>query len=213
MLDRRSLGVYVVTGLARGRDHRAVALAAIEGGADAIQLRAPELGDDDLLSLASEIAAACRERGVLFVVNDRVDVALESGADGAHLGQGDDVDGARARLGTERVLGISVGDVAEARAAEAAGADYLGVTVWSSPTKPEALPRDLDGLREIVAATELPVVGIGGIGPANAGLVIAAGAAGVAVVSAVAAAADPVAATRDLAAAVRDAVSRRKEPS
>lgn len=213
MLDRRSLGVYVVTasGMATGRDHRAVAIAAIGGGADAIQLRAPELRDRELLPLARELAAACREAGVLFVVNDRVDVAASSGADGVHLGQDDDVDGARGRLGPEGVLGVSVGDVEEARAAEEAGADYLGVTVWASPTKPEAVPRDLGGLRAIVAATALPVVGIGGIGPANAGRVIAAGAAGVAVVSAVAAADDPVVATRELVAAVRAAATIREE--
>jgi thiamine-phosphate pyrophosphorylase len=108
------------------------------------------------------------------------------------------------------VLGVSVGVAAEARAAEAAGADYLGVTVWSTATKPEALPRGLDGLREVVAAVSIPVVGIGGIRPATAGEVIEAGAAGVAVISAVAAAAQPAEAVRDLRAAV-DAVWSLRE--
>jgi thiamine-phosphate pyrophosphorylase len=209
MLDRRSLGVYVVTspGLSPGRDHRDVALAAIEGGASAIQLRAPELQDDEILPLATELAVLCRDAGVLFVVNDRLDVALASGADGVHLGQRDDPDHARARIGEERVLGISVNDVDEARVAEAAGADYLGVTVWATSTKREAMPHGLEGLRAIVGATALPVVGIGGIDAANAGQVIGAGAAGVAVVSAVAAADDPVGATRQLVAAVRRAMS------
>jgi thiamine-phosphate pyrophosphorylase len=211
VLDRRSLGVYVVTsiGLSPRRDHRDVVVAAIEGGASAIQLRAPELRDDDLLPLATELALLCREPGVLFIVNDRLDVALASGANGVHLGQRDDLEHARARIGDSRILGISVDDVEEARAAEAAGADYLGVTVWATPTKPEAVPHDLEGIRAIVGATELPVVGIGGIEAANAGLVIAAGAAGVAVVSAVAAADDPVDATRELVAVVRGAVSAR----
>ncbi len=209
MLDRRSLSVYVVTstGVSPGRDHRDVALAAIEGGASAIQLRAPELKDDDLLPLATELAVGCREAGVLFVVNDRLDVALASGADGVHLGQGDDLGHARGRIGEDGVLGISVNDREQARAAEAAGADYVGVTVWATPTKPEAAPLDLEGLRTIVEAMALPVVGIGGITSANAGQVIGAGAAGVAVVSAVAGAGDPVGATRDLVAAVRSAVS------
>lgn len=212
MLDRPSLCVYVVTstGLTPGRGHRDVALAAIEGGASAIQVRAPELQDDDLLPLAAELALRCREAGVLFVVNDRLDVALASGADGVHLGQRDDLDQARARIGENGVLGISVDDAEEARDAEAGGADYLGVTVWATPTKPEAVPHDLEGLRAIVEATSLPVVGIGGITSVNAGRVIAAGAAGVAVVSTVGAAEDPVGATKQLAAAVRSAVSIRE---
>jgi thiamine-phosphate pyrophosphorylase len=214
MLDRRSLGVYVVTssGLWPGRGHRDVALAAIEGGASAIQLRAPELQDDNLLPLATDLAVRCREAGVLFVVNDRLNVALASGADGVHLGQGDDLDRARARIG-DGVLGISVNDEVQARIAEVAGADYLGLTVWATPTKPEAMPYGLEGLRAIVEATALPVVGIGGITPANAGRVIAAGAAGVAVVSAVAGAEDPVGATKELAAAVRIAASTSEESS
>ena len=215
MLDPRSLAVYVVTsvGLVPGRDHRDVALAAVEAGTSAIQLRAPELHDDDLLPLATELTAWCREAGVLFVVNDRLDVALASGADGVHLGQDDELDHARKRIGVDSVLGISVDDVEGARVAEALGADYLGVTVWATSTKPEAAPHGLEGLRAIVEATALPVVGIGGIDAANAGQVIAAGAAGVAVVSAVSAADDPVDATRRLAMAVRSAVSIREGSS
>lgn len=178
-------------------------VAAIEGGATAIQLRAPALGDGDLLPMATELASRCREADVLFVVNDRVEVAITSGAAGAHVGQDDDPIGARERLGPERVLGVSVLAPDEAEAAEAAGADYLGVTIWATPTKPEAIPVDLDGLRAIVRATRLPVVGIGGIHVGNVHDVLAAGAAGVAVVSAVGAAPDPVAATARFAALVR----------
>lgn len=204
MFDPGTLGVYVVTSAAFGpsRDHRTVAHAAIEGGATAVQLRAPELGDDALLPLASELATACRDAGVLFVVNDRLDVALESGAAGVHLGQEDDPGAARRRLGADRVLGVSVGGVDEALVAERAGADYLGVTVWSTPTKPDAEPRGLEGLGDVVEVTALPVVGIGGIFASNATLVLEAGAVGVAVISAVAAAADPVAAMRALAGVV-----------
>ncbi|MGZ5214034.1 MAG: thiamine phosphate synthase [Actinomycetota bacterium] len=204
MFDPRALRVYVVTSGAfgPGRDHRALAQAAIDGGATAVQLRAPELDDDALLPLASELAASCRDADVLFVLNDRLDVALESGAAGVHLGQGDDPHDARRRLGPGRVLGVSVGGVDEAVAAERAGADYLGVTVWTTSTKPEAEASGLDELGEVVRATPLPVVGIGGIIAANAQLVLAAGAAGVAVISAIAAAPDPTAATRALAGVV-----------
>jgi thiamine-phosphate pyrophosphorylase len=215
-MDARSrpIRVCVVTsaGLVPGRSHRDVALAAIDGGADAVQLRAPELADEELLPLASELAEACRATGVLFVVNDRIDVAVASGAHAAHVGKGDEPVRARERLGPDRVLGISVGTPEEARAAERVGADYLGVTVWATATKPEARPVGLDGLRSIVEATTLSILGIGGIDARNAPDVVAAGATGVAVVSAVGAADDPVAATRELVLAVGadDASARRR---
>jgi thiamine-phosphate pyrophosphorylase len=179
-----------------------VALAAIEGGATAIQLRDKEASDAELLPLAEELAARCREAGALFVVNDRVGLAIASGAAGLHVGQRDEVVRLRERIERDVVLGVSVGTPDEARVAEEAGADYLGVTVWPTPTKADAVPLGPEGLREIVAATSLPVVGIGGIGPSNAAEVLAAGASGVAVVSAIGAAEDPVAATRLLAEVV-----------
>ncbi|HEV8572369.1 MAG TPA: thiamine phosphate synthase [Actinomycetota bacterium] len=194
-----ALDVYVVTSAGRvpGRGHADVALAAASGGADAVQLRAPELSDDDLLAVARELAPYLRTRGVLFVVNDRVGVALQSGAEGVHLGQ-DDLSDLESARGGRLVLGISVESPDQARVAEKSGADYLGVTVWATATKPEARPVGLEGLRAVVAATALPVVGIGGVDPSNAAQVIGAGATGVAVVSAVGAAPDPVAATRAL---------------
>ena len=204
-VDPRSLRVYVLTssGYVAGRGHLEVGLAAIEGGATAIQLRAPELSDPALLPIAAELASRCREAGVVFFVNDRVGVAVDAGADGAHVGQDEDPTAARERLGEGRVLGVSVLTPGEARAAELAGADYLGVTIWATPTKPEAVPVDLHGLRAIIDTTTLPVVGIGGIHIGNAKDVLAAGATGVAVVSAVGAAPDAVAATARLAAVVR----------
>jgi thiamine-phosphate pyrophosphorylase len=202
-LDRAALAVYVVTssGLAVARRHGDVARAAIAGGATAVQLRAPELEQDAVTDLARELVDACREAGVLFVVNDRVEVAALVGA-AAHVGQADDPAGARERLGPDAVLGVSVSSVEEALDARAAGADYLGVTVWATPTKPEASPLGIHGLRAVVDATDLPVVAIGGIDARSARQVIEAGAAGVAVVSAVGAAPDPVAATRELVGAV-----------
>ena len=204
-----ALDVYVVTsaGLVPGRGHTEIALAAAEGGAAAVQLRAPEVHDDELFRLAAELAPRLRERGVTFVVNDRIEVALASGADGVHLGQ-DDLPRERAEFIERLILGVSVDTPEEAAAAERLGADYLGVTVWSTTTKPEARPIGLEGLRRIVAATRLPVVGIGGVNATNAADVIAAGASGVAVVSAVGAAPDPVAATRALVEAVRPAERR-----
>jgi thiamine-phosphate diphosphorylase len=208
-LDPRALRVCVVTSatIVPGRGHVAIARAAIGGGATAIQLRAPELSDEDLLPIAREVASTCRDAGVLFVVNDRAEVALAAGADGAHVGQHDAPEAARAVLGSAGILGISVSGVAQARAAREAGADYLGVTVWSTPTKPEAIADGVEGLTDVVAATSLPVVGIGGIDAGNAARVVRAGAAGVAVISAVVATPDPAAATREL----RDVVDRALE--
>jgi thiamine-phosphate pyrophosphorylase len=189
------------TGLVADRDHRDVALAAIAGGATSVQLRAPELADEAMAPLAKELGECCRAADVLFVVNDRVSVAAAAGA-GAHVGQGDDPRAARDLLGPDAALGVSVSTVDEAAAAEDVGADYLGVTVWATPTKPEAEPRGLGGLRDIVKVTTLPVIGIGGIHAGNAHEVLAAGAAGIAVVSAVGTARDPVIATRELVDAV-----------
>lgn len=210
-IDRTSLRLYVVTSAAfRGRSHVDVAVAAIEGGASAIQLRAPELAGYEVYVLAKELVARCRAAGVRLLVNDLVDVAVAIRADGAHVGQGDAPAVAREALGSERILGISVTTPEEARAAEAAGADYMGVTVWSTATKPAAEPVGLAGLRAVAEATTLPVVAIGGIGVANVGEVIEAGAAGVAVVSAVAAADDPVAEVRALRTAVDDALAAKE---
>jgi thiamine-phosphate diphosphorylase len=199
-LLRTSLAVYVVTsaGLVPGRDHLDVAQAAIEGGATAIQLRAPELANNpqDLVELALRIGGLCHEAGVLFIVNDYAE--LGGMADGLHLGQQDELEGARERLGPALFLGVSVQTQEQARTARGLGADYLGVSVFETATKPEAQPVGLEGLREIASSAPLPVVGIGGIDASNATDVLAAGAAGVAVVSAVGAAPDPVEATREL---------------
>jgi thiamine-phosphate diphosphorylase len=204
-IDPERLRVHVITssGLVPGRGHVEVAKAAIEGGADVVQLRARELSDDELLSVAAQIVRSCPRADVLFLVNDRIDIAIAAGAGGAHVGKGDHPETARERLGPRGLLGISVATPEQADAAEKAGADYVGVTVFATPTKPEAVPIGLDGLRSIVEATSLPVVGVGGIDPSNARKVLAAGATGVAVVSAVGTAPDPVKATQELVEVVR----------
>jgi thiamine-phosphate diphosphorylase len=202
-MDPRSLRLYVLTSntYVPGRGHADVATAAIAGGATAVQLRAPELDDARLCDLAAGIAARCRAADVLFVLNDRPAVAASIGV-GAHVGQDDDPASARRAIGRDAVLGVSVSTPEEATAAERDGADYLGVTVWATGTKPEAVPHGLEGVRGIAAAARVPVVGIGGVSASNATEVLEAGAAGVAVISAVAAAADPVVAVRELRRAV-----------
>ncbi|HMA47866.1 MAG TPA: thiamine phosphate synthase [Frankiaceae bacterium] len=189
--------VYVVTGAER------VALAALRGGAGAVQVRARHLDDSALLPMIRRIVDACGRAGAVCMVNDRVDLALAAGAHGAHLGQRDLVPRARERLGDGRLLGVSLDDPADLPAAEAAGASYVAMTVFPTATKPEAVPHGLDGLRAVAARAAVPVVAIGGITAANAAEVLAAGAAGVAVISEVEAAPDPERATRELAAVVR----------
>jgi len=209
-LDPRALRVYVLTSARfAGRSHRDVAMAALEGGAGAIQLRAPELPDDELIAVASELALACADAQVVFVVNDRPEIALAVGAAGAHVGREDDPSEARRLLGPDRVLGMSVDGASDAREAEDLGADYLGVTVWATPTKPEATPGGLALVRTVSGQGSLPVVGIGGIDAVNAPAVLDAGAAGVAVISAVAAAPDPIEATRELVRVVDRVLERR----
>jgi thiamine-phosphate pyrophosphorylase len=204
--------VYVVTSTGfAGRSHRDLTRAAIDGGATAVQLRAPELHDGVLLPLAAELAERCRRAGVLFIVNDHADVAVSVGADGAHVGQADDPRMARRILGPDRALGVSVRSLEEVSRAHEFGADYLGVTVWTTDTKPSAGAVGLNGLSAIAATTPLPVVGIGGIDEANAAEVIAAGAAGVAVISAVAASEDPATTTRKLRDVVDAALGDRFE--
>jgi thiamine-phosphate pyrophosphorylase len=195
--------VYVITGeeRSRGRSHVEVAAAAVRGGATAVQLRMKGAPARTIVETARRIAAMCRDAGVAFIVNDRVDVAIAGEADGAHVGQ-DDLPAAAARelLGAGRWLGVSAATVEEARDAERAGADYLGVgAVYATGTKADAgAPVGLGRVAELRRASSLPVVGIGGITIANAAAVIRAGAAGVAVITAITLADDMVEATQRL---------------
>jgi thiamine-phosphate pyrophosphorylase len=186
------LGLYVITDARPdlGRGHLEVAEAALEAGADAVQLRAKDVGGREMYELAVGLKELLGRRGsgTLFLVNDRVDVALAAGADGVHLGW-DDLPPARARLllGEEKVLGVSASSTAEALAALEAGADYLGAgPVYPTGTKADAgEPIGLEGLREITGRVDIPVVAIGGITVDRVREVLEAGALGVAVISAV----------------------------
>ncbi|MEW5772513.1 MAG: thiamine phosphate synthase [Thermodesulfobacteriota bacterium] len=205
--------VYLVTdrGLARGRELLDVVEAAVAGGAGVVQLREKLADTREFLDLARAIKARLAPRGVPLLVNDRVDVALAAGADGAHLGQSDlPYAAARAILGPDALIGLSVETPDQAREAEALDVDYLGVSpVFATPTKTDAGPAwGLAGLADLAAWSRHVLVGIGGIGPANAGEVVRAGARGVAVVSAICAADSPRDAASSLLAAVRGARTR-----
>lgn len=195
----------------RGRAPLDVARAALDGGATVIQLRDKAADTRTLVAEALALRALTRARGALLIVNDRVDVALAVDADGAHVGQ-DDMPAALARrvLGSERILGVSAGNAAEAAAAVAAGADYLGVgPIYPSRGKPDAgAPTGTALLTALAARYATPLVAIGGITAACVGEVIHAGAAGVAVITAVVAADDITGAARDLAQRIQVALAR-----
>jgi len=199
---------YLVTDVrAGGVDELARRCAeAIEGGMTAVQLRAKGWSDRELLAAAVRLRRLCTETGVLFIVNDRVDFALASDADGVHLGVDDlPVEVARRILGPTAIIGYSPETDDDRRTAELAGADYLGIgPVFGTTTKPDAgAAIGLDGLRSVIERSILPVVAIGGVTVELAVSAIEAGATGVALVGAIFLADDP----RAAAARLREAVS------
>jgi thiamine-phosphate pyrophosphorylase len=209
-----NLGLYVITDetLSCGRPHTVIAQQALDGGADAIQLRDKARSPRELTMIGREIHAIALKAGSLFIVNDRLDVALACDADGIHLGQGDlRCDTARQLAPPGFVIGVSVGSVEEAAAAERGGADYVALSpTFDTGSKDNAGPgRGLMLLTEIVAAVGIPVIAIGGIGPRNAASVIGAGADGIAVISAVVSQPDIAAAARHLARIVADGKQAR----
>jgi thiamine-phosphate pyrophosphorylase len=165
-------------------DDLETARTAVEGGATVVQLRIKDISTDELVERGRLFSELCLERGVTFVVNDDVDAAVALEADGVHLGQSDA--GVDRAVEAGLLLGLSASDIGQAIAAERAGAGYIGAgPVWPTPSKRDAEPAiGLDGLVGIARAVSIPVIAIGGVDPANAGVCIAAGAAGVAVIRA-----------------------------
>ena len=205
--QRAALRRYLVTDARAGSVERLIAIcaAALDGGITTVQLRAKGWTDRQLLDAAAALRPICRDAGALLIVNDRVDIALASGADGVHLGVDDlPVAAARHSLGPDALIGNSPETDADRQQAERDGAGYLGIgPVYGTTTKGDAgAAIGVEGIRRAVAATTLPVVGIGGIDVETATAVIEAGAAGVAVVGAVFLASDP----RDAAARLARAV-------
>jgi thiamine-phosphate pyrophosphorylase len=172
---------------------------ALRGGVDIVQLRDKALDDDALVAAAEPFRAACAEHGALFVLNDRPDLVEACGADGVHVGRSDmPVAQARSLVGPDRLLGLSVSTREEL--GDVGGADYVGVTAFTTPTKEDAVAGGLELLRAAAASLTVPWFAIGGIDLANADEVVAAGARGVAVVRAIKDADDPEAAARALRA-------------
>lgn len=199
--------VYVITDrdAAGDRSVLEVVRAAIRGGATVVQLREKSATTREMIALGQALHGVTVPAGVPLIVNDRLDVALAIGAEGVHVGVDDmPVPLARRVLGPDRLVGYSPDTVEAALRGQQEGADYLGIgDVFGTPSKPDAgEPIGLEGLAAVVEAVSIPVVAIGGITVENAAAAVGAGAAGVAVISAVAGAENPEAAARWLKQAV-----------
>ena len=183
--------------LANGRSLAGIVAAAVKGGVTMVQLRDKTGSTRAFIEDARALKALLAPPRVPLLVNDRIDVALAAGADGAHVGQADmPVALVRKLLGPKAIVGLSITQSAEARAEDIEFADYLGVgPIFPQLTKPDAAPTlGLEGLAEIRRITSKPIVAIGGVTAANVRAVRSAGADGVAVVSAIMGAQDPMAA-------------------
>lgn len=181
---RDSLLLYAVTAPCAALEQQVE--EAVLGGATLVQLREKDLSEADYTALARRIKAVTDRHGVPLIINDSLPVALASNVAGVHIGQEDgNVREARARLGGGKILGVSAQTVEQALAAEADGADYLGVgAVFPTATKPDAAEVPLATLKAICAAVRIPVVAIGGIHAGNVQALAGSGIAGICAVSA-----------------------------
>jgi thiamine-phosphate pyrophosphorylase len=202
--------LYLVTDpeLARARSLIEIVGAAVKGGVTLVQLRDKQAEGRALLEQARALKALLDPLAIPLIVNDRVDVALAAGAAGCHVGQSDlPAEDARAMLGPDAILGLSIDAVGQARAADPEQVDYVAHGPFAATgTKPDAgSPVGASGLAVVRELSELPLIAIGGIDAGNAADAIRAGADGIAVVSAIVAAPDPEAASRELRSIVEGA--------
>ncbi len=191
---KEDLLLYAVTDRhwLNGRSLIEVVKESLEGGVTFLQLREKELDDESFLKEAKELKALCREYKVPFVINDNVEIAIKTDADGVHVGQSDmEAGDVRKRLGPDKIIGVSAQTVEQAVLAEKRGADYLGVgAVFPTGSKDDADDVSFETLKAICEAVSIPVVAIGGISKENAIKLKGSGICGVAVISAIYAAPD-----------------------
>jgi len=183
---------------------------AIAGGANTIQFRHKLGPTREMIQVATEMKRLCNEKGVIFIVNDRIDVAIASEADGVHLGQDDfPIPLARKLLGDNRIIGGSAATMEDARKCLSDGADYVGFgPVFPTGSKDDAGPvSGIDILREIVETISLPIIAIGGIDKGNTPEVMKTGTHGIAVISAVCCKENPEEATKGLYKAIHSGTS------
>ena len=209
---RNAMLLYAITDrswLKEGESLAGVCENVLKNGATFLQIREKDLDGDAFEKEAGELKELCGRYHVPFVVNDSVEIAMDIGADGVHVGQSDirgrDI---RAMIGPDKILGISAGTVEEARAAENAGADYIGVgAVFGTSTKKDARNLTIEKLQEISGSVSIPVVAIGGINRGNVKELKGSGVDGIAVISAIFAAEDPGQAAGELLELSKETVS------
>ena len=188
-VNKQQLLLYAITDrtwLAKRSLYEAVE-KSLKGGASCLQLREKSLDTELFLEEAQQMKPLCRSYNVPFIINDNVGIALASNADGVHIGQSDgDIAEIRARIGCDKILGVSAATVKEAVEAERAGADYLGVgAIFPTNSKNDAESVSLSTLRDICNTVSVPVVAIGGITLENVSLLNDSGICGIAVISAI----------------------------
>ena len=205
--DKNDLLLYAVTDRhwLDGRRLIDVVRESLDGGVTMVQLREKTLEEGKFLEEAKELQTLCRERGVPFLVNDNVEIAREMNADGVHVGQSDmEAGDVRAKLGPDKIIGVSAHNVAEAKKAFADGADYLGCgAMFPTHTKTDTNVISRQVLADVCASVPIPVVAIGGIHRENLLQLAGCGEAGIAVISAIFAQPDIEAACRELREMVR----------
>jgi thiamine-phosphate pyrophosphorylase len=191
---------YAIVDPAAGHEPVELARVLLEAGVRILQLRLKEASGRDFLEAANRIGRLCRERGTVFIVNDRADIAVLADADGVHLGQRDiPLDAGRRVVGPARIIGISTASVEMARAAQAGGADYIGFgPMYQGGLKNIKVAQGLEKLRAVRAAVKVPIVAIGGITEATMPEVLAAGADAAAIITDVIKAPDIAAKVRTL---------------
>jgi len=200
------LHILTDTALQSRFSHVELTRLAIQGGADTIQFRQKIESTREMIKIAQQIKQMCTDSGVAFIINDRVDVAIASDADGVHLGQDDfPLPLARKLMGESKILGGSAATLAEARKCFTEGADYIGFgPVYPTTSKEDAGPvTGIDLLKQVVEIIPLPIIAIGGVSVENIPEVIQAGTHGIAVISAVCCQENPEQATRALYKALR----------
>ena len=205
--DKKDLLLYAVTDRRwlGGRRLADQVEEALKGGVTFVQLREKDLDEERFLEEAREIKELCGRYQVPFVINDNVDIAQAVDADGVHVGQSDmEAGDVRARLGQDKIIGVSAQTVEQALLAESRGADYLGVgAVFATGSKAGASEVDHETVKAICQAVHIPVIAIGGITRENVGALTGTGVCGVAVISAIFAQEDVEEGTRKLKEAVR----------
>lgn len=187
--DRKNLQLYAITDShwLNGRTLYSVVKESLEGGVTFLQLREKELDEEHFLEEARELQKLCREYQVPFVINDNVDIAAAINADGVHVGQSDmEAGDVRAKLGPDKIIGVTAKTVEQAVLAQERGADYLGVgAVFHTDSKADAKEISFDTLKDICRAVSIPVIAIGGITEENVRELAGSGICGIAVISAI----------------------------